>query len=100
MLIEDGKGRGYKAAVGPENKLDVCAIVRSIDLYCNQAEGDTYSLVLSETPTISGSCFCYLKNGAEKDLVISSVKVSVTGGNPLSVKPFSLCILSTISLAK
>jgi hypothetical protein len=76
MLIEDGKGRGYKAAVGPENKLDVCAIVRSIDLYCNQSEGDTYSLLISETPTVSGSCFCYFKNGAEKDLVISSVKIS------------------------
>lgn len=75
MLIEDGKGRGYKAAVGPENKLDVCAIVRSIDLHCNQAEGDTYSLLVAESPTTSGSCFCYFKNGAEKDLVISSVKI-------------------------
>lgn len=76
MLIEDGKGRGYKAAVGPENKLDVCAIVRSIDLHCNQAEGDTYSLVITETPTTSGNCFCYFKNVSEKDLVISSVKVA------------------------
>lgn len=75
MLIEDGKGRGYKAGVTSENKMDVCAVVSTIDLYCNQKDGVSYSVIVTETPTTSGSCFCYIKNEDTKDLIISSIKV-------------------------
>lgn len=75
MLIDDGKGRGFKAAVTSENKFEVCAVTNTIDLYCNQKNGVSYSVIVSETPTTSGSCFCYIKNEDAKDLIVSSVKV-------------------------
>lgn len=86
MLIEDGRGRGYKAAVTPENKVDVCAVVRTIDLYCNQVKGISYSLLISQTPTGAGDCFCYMKNNNEKDIVISSVKLQAATDETVVLK--------------
>jgi hypothetical protein len=86
MLIEDGKGRGYKAAVTPENKMDVCAVVRTIDLFCNQAKGISYSLLISQTPTGAGDCFCYIKNNDEKDVVVSSIKLYAATDEVFTVK--------------
>ena len=74
MLIEDGKGRGYKAAVTPENKMDVCAIVRTIDLYCNQTNGISYS------------CFCYMKNNDSKDIIVSSIKLYAATNEVITAK--------------
>lgn len=86
ILIEDGKGRGYKASVESDNKLDVCAVTRTIDLYCNQKLGDSYSLVLSQTPSGAGDCFCYLKNNADNDMVISSIKVYAASNEIFEIK--------------
>ena len=86
MLIEDGSGKGgWKAGVTSESKLEVCAVVSTVDLYCNQKNGVSYSIVLSETPTTSGSCFCYIKNEDTKDLVISSVKIYCTSNEVCTV---------------
>lgn len=86
MLIDDGKGRGYKVSVTSENKMDVCSVTRTIDLYCNQMNGVSYSLVISQTPTTSGSCFCYVKNNASQDMVISSIKVYAASDEVFEVK--------------
>ena len=86
MLIDDGRGRGFKAAVTYENKLDVCAVVSTIDLYCNQKNGISYSVVVAETPTTSGSCFCYVKNEDTKDLIMSSVKIYCDSNEVFIVK--------------
>lgn len=86
MLIEDGKGRGFKAAVTPENKLDICAVVRTIDLFCNQAKGTSYSLLVSQTPTGAGDCFCYVKNNDSKDMVLSSIKVHAASDETITIK--------------
>lgn len=86
MLIEDGKGRGYKAAVTAENKMDVCAVVRTVDLYCNQVKGISYSLLISQTPTGAGDCFCYLKNNDDKDMVISSMKLHAATDETITLK--------------
>lgn len=86
MLIEDGKGRGYKASVTPENKLDICAVTRTIDLYCSQVNGESYSLVISQTPTGAGDCFCYIKNNDDKDMVISSIKLYAATSEIFEIK--------------
>jgi hypothetical protein len=86
MLVEDGKGRGYKAGVTAENKIDVCAITNTIDLYCNQKNGVSYSVIITETPTTSGNCFCYIKNEDTKDLIVSSIKVYCASDEVCAVK--------------
>jgi hypothetical protein len=75
MIILGGTGNGYAAGVTSENQLEVCAVTRTMDLYCNQINGISYSLILSQTPTGAGDCFCYVKNNDVNDLVISSVKL-------------------------
>jgi len=75
MLIEDGSGSGWKAAVGNDNKLRVCAVTRTMDLHCNQKLAKSYSLVMSQTPAGAGDCFGYVKNNDDEDMVISSIKV-------------------------
>lgn len=86
MLIDDGKGRGFSASVTTENKLDVCSVTRTIDLYCNQMNGVSYSLIISQTPTTSGSCFCYMKNDDTSDMVISSIKVYAVSDEIFEIK--------------
>jgi hypothetical protein len=86
MLIEDGRGRGYKAAVTSENKIDVCAVVRTLDLYCNQVKGIAYSLLISQTPTGAGDCFCYMKNNDVRDIVISSMKLYAASNETITLK--------------
>lgn len=86
MLIEDGKGSGYRAAVTKENKLDVCAVTRTIDLYCNQGLGVSYSLLMSQTPAGPGDCFCYVKNNDDRDMVITSVKLYAASNEVFEIK--------------
>jgi len=86
MLIEDGKGRGYKVSVTSENKLDVCSVIRTTDLYCNQINGDTYSLLISQTPTGPGDCFCYIKNNNDKDIIVSSIKTYCAANEVFLIK--------------
>ena len=86
MLIDDGKGRGYKAAVSSENKLEVCSIVRSIDLHCNQTNGESYSILVSKTPAGAGDCFLYLKNDDTRDIIISSVKLYAATTETITIK--------------
>ena len=85
MLIEDGAGSGYKAAVTPENQLNVCAITRTIDFYCNQRDKNSYSCIINETPTTSGSCFCYIKNNYSKDMVMSSIKTYCVSDDVINI---------------
>lgn len=86
MLIEDGRGKGYKAGVTKENKLEVCAIVRAVDLFCNQVNGMAYNLLISQTPAGAGDCFCYIKNNDTEDMVISSAKLYVATTETITVK--------------
>lgn len=86
MLLEDGKGRGYKVAVTKENKLDVCAVNRTIDMYCNQGMGVSYSLLISQTPTGAGDCFCYIKNNDSQDMIISSIKLYAASNEIFEIK--------------
>ena len=74
MIITGGTGNGYAVGVTSEFQLEVCAVTRTIDLYCNQLTGVSYSLLISQTPTGAGDCFCYMKNNDVRDMIVSSVK--------------------------
>lgn len=75
MMLEGESRLGrFFASVTSKKQLLTCAVTRSVDLYCNQEDGESYSLVVSQTPTGAGDCFCYIKNNADKDMIISSAK--------------------------
>lgn len=86
MIIIGGTGAGFAAGVTSENQLEVCAVTRTIDLYCNQINGISYSLLLSQTPAGAGDCFCYLKNHDINDMIISSVKLHAAADETFFMK--------------
>lgn len=87
MFIENGKGDGgFSAGVTADSMLETCSVTRTVDLYCNQKSADSYSCIVIETPTTSGSCFCYIKNNYDKDMVMSSIKVSCELDDAVDIK--------------
>jgi len=86
MIITGGTGNGFAVGVTEENQLEVCAVTRTIDLYCNQADGSTYSLLISKTPTGAGDCFCYIKNNDERDMILSSIKFYTATNEIFTIK--------------
>jgi len=86
MLIDDGAGRGFKAAVSAINMLKTCSVIRTADIYCNQVEGESYSVIIEQTPAGPDDCFCYIQNQSERDLIVSSVNVYVPTDEIISIR--------------
>jgi hypothetical protein len=82
---ESKKGRFFIGATSKKQLL-VCAVNRTVDMECNQVDGTSYSLLISQTPIGAGDCFCYIKNNDEKDMVISSTKLHVASDETIIVK--------------
>ena len=87
MMLEGESSEGrYFIGATSKKQLLVCCVNRTIDLECNQVDGTSYSLIISQTPTGAGDCFCYLKNNNEKDMVLSSVKLYAATDEIFTVK--------------
>ena len=82
---ESSFGRFYIGATRKKQLL-VCAVNRTIDMECNQVDGASYSLLISQTPTGAGDCFCYIKNNDSKDMVLSSMKLYVASNETITIK--------------
>lgn len=82
---ESSQGRFYIGATSKKQLL-TCAVNRTIDLECNQVDGTSYSVLLSQTPTGAGDCFCYIKNNNIKDMVLSSIKLYAASNETLTIK--------------
>ena len=82
-FIEDGQGSGNKAGVTSENMIKTLAITQSMEHHVNVEEGRAYHLpfVYASTGTgdSTGSCFLYIKNSDEKDMVIEGFSYATTG---------------------
>lgn len=87
FFIGDGTGlsRG-KAGVTSDHKLEICAVTQTMDLYCNQGKGTSFSLLVSQTPVGAGDCFCYVKNNDDNDMVVSSIKLYAASDEVFEVK--------------
>lgn len=79
MIIEDGKGSGYKAHVNEENCLCANAIGVPVELHTNHIHGQSYSILLDQAPTAGDDCILYLLNNDDMDLLISSISLFATG---------------------
>lgn len=86
-VIKDGTGKGYLAQVNLDNRLMTTAISESIDSHINQTEGQSYSVIVAQTPTGAGDCFCYIKNlSTNLKIFITSVKLYTAADETIQVK--------------
>jgi hypothetical protein len=79
MLIEDGKGTGYKAEVDSQNRLRTAAKTVSDEHAANHDEGLAYQLAFSQSPDASLDCIAYILNSDDKDMVIEGIRVGIDG---------------------
>lgn len=73
MLIEDGKGSGYKAAVNDKNHLRVSAITETKEHNANHDLGQAYSAVFAVNPDGADDVIFYLKNNSDDDCLIEGI---------------------------
>lgn len=77
-LIEDGRGRGFKAEVNPENELVVRAITEP-ELEHASASGDAYSWDSTELNLSAGETFLYVRNDGDTPLILD--RIDFNGSN-------------------
>lgn len=85
MIIEDGSGGGFAAAVDAENRLEVDAATAAKGLWINQENEDLYSASLSVTPS-AGGVFCYIKNLDERDMIFVRISIRCPSGSTEGVE--------------
>lgn len=74
MIIKDGGGTGYTAAVDVENRLQTFAITQHEDKHTN-LEGLYWSLYATVTPAGANDYFWYIENTGIFDLAITDLRV-------------------------
>lgn len=86
-VIKDGTGKGYLAKIDGDNRLMTTAISESIDSHVNQKEGQSYSIIVSQTPTGAGDCFCYILNlSTTYKIFVTSIKIYTVTDETIQVK--------------
>lgn len=85
-VIKDGSGSGYMAKVTDANKLTTEAITEYIVADINKTEEQVYSVVVSQTPTGAGDCFCYLKNSSSLDMILRSITLAAASDETIQIK--------------
>jgi hypothetical protein len=73
MLINDGKGRGYKAEVNNLNQLVSRAVVEQRAAYISYNSGETYIVTVDDAGPAAGEYPIYLKNDNDDAIVINSI---------------------------
>lgn len=86
MRIEDGTGGGYAVEVNEHNQLVVHSITVPHALYTNVHNGDAYNTLINQTPSGIGSCFFYIKNNSDDDLVLTSISLYAASATGISIK--------------
>jgi hypothetical protein len=85
MIIRDPKsGIGQSVTQGGMaiNK----AICESITAHSNHHEEQSYSAIISVTPTGAGDCFFYITNDDDLDAVVTSLKIQSASAETIQVK--------------
>ena len=74
MLIEDGKGTGYKAEVDSGNRLKTYATSLAEEHHTNVAHGEAYTMDIDGIqPDAADYWVAIIKNTADDDLIITSI---------------------------
>ena len=72
-VIEDGKGKGFKAGVDEENMLRVHAVMQTMERHTNDEHGEAYHCIFSQSPTAADDCFFYMVNSSDDDIIIEGL---------------------------
>lgn len=87
MIILGGRGTGYSAGVNHENRLMVEGVSSSIEHHVNHHGAVAFNaLFVVTTDAAADMCFFYLKNSAEKDLVIEGMTLSIDKATNITVE--------------
>ena len=78
-LIEDGKGRGYKAEVNEEQELVVRAITEEEIVHTSGTDGFAYSWDSTEKDIDTGDTMLFVKNTGDVPLILD--RVTFNGSN-------------------
>lgn len=79
MIIEDGKGTGFKCRVDSNNRLHAQTVQESESQHATE-DGDSYNINTGEISfTAAGTCL-YLLNNEDKDLVIEAIAFGAGAG--------------------
>lgn len=85
MIIRDpNTGQGMN--VCSDGRSCTEAIVKPIQYHANIVQLDSYSAVISKTPTGAGDCFFYIKNNDAKDLIVNSIKLRSASAESIQIK--------------
>lgn len=85
MILRDPK-TGIGQSVTKGGMAVSKAICQSITEHSNQHEEESYSAVISVTPTGAGDCFFYITNDSDIEAVVTSLKLQSATAETIQVK--------------
>jgi hypothetical protein len=87
MLIEDGKGNGYKCEVNSANQLETRTVQQPRSEWECHNHGTAYVMYFSQAAANGGAneCLGYMKNDSDDDLVIDELGIHITAANTVYV---------------
>lgn len=89
MQLDDGKGRGNKAAVNSSNRLNVSSRVNARIYYVSRDKGRVFSVVSEDSTAASGEMTFHMKNtSSTRDLYISHMDIAAE--NACGIKLFKV----------
>jgi len=77
LILEDGKGRGNSASINNANRLSTEAVSSSVEHHVNHANGASYNVIFSQSPTAADDCIFYMINTSDTDLIIEGLTLGV-----------------------
>lgn len=86
LMISDGKGRGYSAAVTEGNKLLTTGITATPEHHANHEGGNSFSVLFTATPAGAADCFLYVKNESVLDMIIEGMSIKLAANEYVDVK--------------
>ena len=76
MIIEDGRGSGFKVYVDSLNRISSAATSQTTQLKAVK-DGDAYNINTGNITFSAAGTLVYIKNNEDQDLVISSIAVGI-----------------------
>jgi hypothetical protein len=77
---------GRMVEVTSDGKMRAYSVVESEALHANEDHQQSYSLIISRTPTGAADVFLYIKNTGDDDLIISSAKLWTASAEQVQIK--------------
>ena len=84
-IIRDGSGSKRQATVNADKRLEVDAVIQSLEHYYNDIKGSGYHIILQQTPTGANDCFFYLKNTGTKSIIIEGFSHRVASAESVEI---------------